>query len=140
MIICKELIGCNVCIALFLFYYEVKRKNGTKQKEKRQLHGKVVVFGKGKSGALCTKGVFHLKIYQSVVYLCKFLYPSFAYFISKNKITFPKANRNQGEALYIIRILLRYIINTKCCISLSRKKCTSGDDIRLTAMIYTTAS
>ena len=75
------MIDCNVCIALFLFYYEVKRKkreswignfawlnhNGTKQKEKRQLHGKVVVFGKGKSGALCTKGVFHLKIYQSVV-------------------------------------------------------------------------
>ena len=29
---------------------------------------------------------------------------------------------NQGEALYIIRNLLRYIINTKCCISSSRRK------------------
>jgi len=31
---------------------------------------------------------------------------------------------NQGEALYIIRNLLRYIINTQCCISSSRRENT----------------
>ena len=38
----------------------------------------------------------------------------------------------QGAALYIIRNLLRYIINTKCCISSSRRGIQpSADDIRL---------
>ena len=34
------------------------------------------------------------------------------------------AETNQGEALYIIRNLLRYIIKTKFCISSSRQKYT----------------
>ena len=51
---------------------------------------------------------------------------------------------NQGEALYIIRNVLRYIINTKCCISSSRRQCSlrlmicaCGDDIHADAWWYT---
>jgi len=55
-------------------------------------------------------------------------------------VTYIFDGTNQGEALYIIRNLLRYIINTKCCISSCRRQCSlqlmicaCGDDIHADA-------
>ena len=51
-----------------------------------------------------------------------YLYHTIFQQLSQEIITF--SHPNHAEGVYIIRNLLRYIINTKCCISSSRRKDT----------------
>ena len=59
-----------------------------------------------------------------------YLYYTIFQQLSQEIITF--SHPNHAEGVYIIRNLLRYIINTKCCISSLRKRIQpAADDMHL---------